>query len=333
MKRKAGKTANGHGGTSMRIPLIMRTLLLSALLSLPASAQFKAADKDGRIVVRDGDKVVFSYQHGPLKDPKGGAIFAASAFVHTLATPSGFQLNDMQPGDHLHHLGVWWPWKLVGVDGGEFVTWEMQKKQGRHRAVDAKLVSADDDKVLITGNNVTEVSKDGEKYTPVIDGTASLVFSRHGKDGYQLDIDLHHTPVEGKEVDILKYRYSGFCWRGTPEWTAETSTLLTSGGHHRDNGNHQPATWCMVYGKTPTGKATMLILSAAEKPELLRVWGSKDHHGIPFVNFNPVVKESLRLTEDNKAVSRRSYRLIMVDRELNAGEADHYWAEWTTSLK
>ncbi len=310
----------------------MRTLLLSALLILPAAAQFKATDKDGRFEVRDGDKVVFSYQHGPLKNPKGGEIFAASAFVHTLATPSGFQLNDMQPGDHLHHLGVWWPWKLVEVDGGKHITWEMQKKQGRHRAVKAKIVGVEDDEVLITGSNVTEISKGGEVYTPVINGEASLHFGRFGKDGYHLDIHLYHRPVEGKEVDILKYRYSGFCWRGTPEWTAETSTMLTSEGHHRDNANHQPANWCMVHGKTPTGKATMLILSKAAvtagQPELLRVWGSKQHHGNPFVNFNPVVKESFKLTEENKAVSQRAYRLIMVDRELTAKDAGKFWEEW-----
>lgn len=311
----------------------MKALLFSVLLILPAAAEFKTTDKYGRIEIRDGDKVVFSYQHGPLQNPKGGEIFAASAFVHTLATPSGFKLNDIQPGDHLHHLGVWWPWKLVEVDGSKFITWEMQKKQGRHRAVNAEIVSAEDDRVLITGNNVTEISKDGETYTPVINGAASLLFARHGKDGYQLDIDLHHTPAESKEVNILKYRYSGFCWRGTPEWTAETSTMLTSEGHHRDNANHQPAKWCMVHGKTPTGKATMLILSAAKKPEMLRVWGAKQHHGNPFVNFNPVVKESFKLNDENKAVSHRSYRLIMVDRTFMAEEANKLWAEWSKSEK
>ena len=89
----------------------------------------------------------------------------------------------------------------------------------------------------------------------------------------------------------------------------------------------------MVSGKTPTGKATMLIMSAAEEPELLRVWGSKQHHGNPFVNFNPVVKESLVLKKENKAVSERYYRLIMVDRELKADEADEMWKTWGEQIK
>ena len=318
----------------MRIALSMRTLLISALLILPATAQFRAMDKDGRIEIRDGGKRVFAYQHASLKDPKGGEIFAASAFLHPLTTPSGFVLTNIQPDDHLHHLGVWWPWKLVQVDGKKHVTWEMQKKQGRHRAVSAKIVRQNDNEVIVTARELTEISKDGGRtYIPVIRGTAVMLFARQGKDGYRLDIDLHHSPVEGKKPTIVKYRYSGFCWRGAPEWSAGNSVLLSSGGHHRDNGNHQPARWCQVSGMTPEGKATMLVMSAAAmdggQPELLRVWGSEQHHGNPFVNFNPVVKQSFELKEENEAVSRRSYRLIMVDRELKADEARELWDDWT----
>ena len=42
---------------------------------------------------------------------------------------------------------------------------------------------------------------------------------------------------------------------------------------------------------------------------------------------------SFKLTEENKAVSQRAYRLIMVDRELTAKEADQYWAEWAELAK
>lgn len=311
----------------------MKLLLLSTLLALPVAAQFKAADKDGRLEVRDGDKLVLGYQHKPLAEPKGGEIFAASAFFHPLATPSGFVLTDIQPGDHLHHLGVWWPWKLVEMKGKNYVTWEMQMKQGRHRAEEAGIVRADADEVVMNARNVCEVSSDGETYQKVIKGQVAMLLGRHGKDGYRLDIDIHHRPVEGEPITIANYRYSGFTWRGPGSWTKDTSTMLTSGGHHRENANHQAAKWCMVTGETPTGKATMLILSAAAmdggKPELLRIWDSSTHHGKPFVNFNPVVKESVALKEENKVVSHRRYRLIMVDRELAAEEADLCWKQWT----
>ena len=315
---------------------MIRSLYLCVLVAaaLPAHAQFKAEEKNGRIEIHDGNKLVFAYQYEPLKEPKGGEKFAASAFIHPLTTPSGFVLTDIQPDDHLHHLGVWWPWKLVEVDGKKHVTWELQKGEGRHRAVKARILGTNDQQVLMSAKELTEISKDAKNYEPVIKASASMLLARFGEDGYLLDIGLTHDAAVEQKVTIPQYRYSGFCWRGTPAWTSANSTMLTSGGHNRDNANHQPAKWCMVTGDTPQGKATMLILSAAAMyegdPELLRVWDSKTHHGNPFVNFNPVVKRSLVLKDDNIPVSSRAYRLIMVDREIKAEEADKLWKEYET---
>lgn len=307
-------------------------LLSTAALALPASAQFQAADKDGRIEIRDQGKLVFGWQHGPLKDPKGGEIFAASAFIHPLTTPSGFVLTDIQPDDHLHHYGVWWPWKLVQFEGKKYITWEMQQKQGRHDALEAGIRSTERDKVQLLAQNQTKILPAGGDYVPVISEGAPMSFTRLGADAYLLDIQISQDAIR-KPVTIPKYRYSGFSWRGPASWTAKNSTMLTSGGHHRDNANHQPADWVMVSGETPTGKATMLIMSdasvSAGKAELLRVWGSSQHHGNPFVNFNPVVKQDLELNTESRAVSLRNYRLIMADRALDSQDADQYWEEWT----
>jgi len=311
---------------------IFPTMLL-ALTALPASAQFKAEDKEGRIEIRDGDKLVFGYQHKPLKNPKGGEVFAASAFIHPLATPSGFVLTDIQPDDHLHHLGVWWPWKLVQVGDKKYITWEMQKNEGRHDAVNVELRDVQRDVVLLMAENQTKILPQGGKLKPVINEDVPMTFARLGPDSYKLDIQIVQHPEIDEPVTIAKYRYSGFSWRGPASWTKENSTMLTSGGHNRDNANHQPAIWVMVKGKTPTGKATLLIMSSAildaGQPELLRVWDSKSFNGTPFVNFNPVVKQDLVLKDDNVAVAMRNYRLILADRELDAHDADQYWEEWT----
>lgn len=306
-------------------------LLMLAGLALPAWGQFSAQDKDGRIEVHDGGKLVFGWQHGPLSEPKGGKVFASSAFIHPLVTPSGFAMTDIQPDDHLHHYGVWWPWKKVTVNGKDHITWELQDKQGRHRAVQANIVRAEPGEVILNARNVAEITEDGEHYRPVIEEQVAMVFKKVDG-GYQLDLGICQDAAKGEQVTIPKYRYSGFSWRGTDAWTAENSVMLASGGHHRDNANHQPANWVMVKGDTPGGKATMLIMSAAPmaggEPERLRVWGSKQHHGMPFVNFNPVVKESVQLKREAAAVSRRSYRLIMVDRAIEAEEADALWKAW-----
>jgi hypothetical protein len=218
---------------------------------------------------------------------------------------------------------------MVEVDGKKHITWEMQKKEGRHRALKAEVTKAQQDMVIIGAENAVEISSDGESYRQVIDEKVVMIFKRLGKGGYMLDLTMVQEPTEGVKVTIPRYRYSGFCWRGTPKWTGENSTMLSSGGHNRENANHQEAKWCMVSGDTPTGKATLLVMSAASKPERLRVWNSKMHHGNPFVNFNPVVKDSLQLKDGNEAVALRRYRLIMMDRELTADDADTYWQAWT----
>jgi hypothetical protein len=304
------------------------------LLQSLAAAPFVVVETPARLEIHDGDTTVFGWQRGPIEEPVGGEKFAASAFVHPLTTPSGFGLTNIQPSDHLHHFGVWWPWKHLRVDGKKFNCWELQNLQGRQTAVDAEVLHKSDDEVTILATSRHEIRRDDE-YLPVLDEKTTLTFRRVGETTYQLDIDIQQKPASGQAVVVSAYRYSGFSWRGPASWTGETSTMRTSGGHDRTNANHQPARWVTVDGPTPAGHGTMLLMSAAPAdggtPELLRVWGPKQHHGEPFVNFNPVVKQSPQLTEP--IVARRLYRLILADEAISPAQADKHWAAWEASLE
>lgn len=304
-------------------------LALALTTSPLALAGLRVVETDTRIEIREGENTVFGWQKGAIAEPKGGEKFAASAFIHPLATPSGFELTRIQPSDHLHHFGVWWPWKHVEVDGKKHNCWELQNGEGRQVAVDAKLTTAEADKIVITARNRHEIKK-GDAYQPVLEETALMTFRPIGEKAYQLDIEIQQKPAGDLKVVIPAYRYSGFSWRGPASWTGETSRMLTSGGHDRTNANHQPARWVMVGGDTPKGKATMLILSAAPmdggEGERLRVWGPKQHHGEPFVNFNPVVKDSPALTDP--PVGQRRYRLVLADKAFTPEEAESLWQEW-----
>jgi len=305
---------------------------IGLLLALPAWAEFEAVDRDGRIEIRDGEKLVFGWQVAPLDNPKGGEVFAASAFIHPLCTPSGFELTSIQPDDHLHHLGLWWPWKMLTVDGKKHITWEMQEKQGQHVAVAAKVVEKSADEVLIEATNRSLIGEAGVDRRPVLDEQVRLRFFRIGKDAYGLDIHITQQPVRGIDVTVTRYHYSGLSWRGASEWTKENSVMLTSAGLDRDHANGNPANWVTVEGTTPRGRATMLMMSAAAKDdgraERLRVWDSKMHGGAPFVNFNPVMGDSIALKPEHKEVSDRHYRLVIADRSIAADEVDRLWGEW-----
>lgn len=292
-----------------------------------SAAGFEVVESDARIEIRDGGRVVFGWQREPLDEPDGGEQFAASAFVHPLTTPAGFALTCIQPADHRHHFGVWWPWKHLGIGGRTFNCWELQEGQGRQVAVAAEVSGKEADRVTLALENRHEI-KVKDAYQPVIREKATMVFSRLDEQAYQLDIEIIQQPL-GK-VTVSAYRYSGFSWRGPEEWNHRNSRMRTSGGHSRGNANHQLARWVCVDGEAPLGRASLLLMSAAGfdggDPERLRVWGPGDHDGAPFVNVNPVVNASRPL--DHPAVARRHYRLVMADRSITSGEAERRWKRW-----
>lgn len=310
---------------------ILRTTLACGLL-LPVEAGLEVKTSESRIEIVDEGRTVFGWQIKPPAEPLGGIEkFPISAYVHPLATPSGFELTAVQPHDHLHHLGLWWPWKQVSVDGKPYVTWELQKGEGRHVAKTAEVTSKADDAVTITARNEIQIKR-GDAYEAVIAETAILTFARLGEDAHVLDVDLKHERVGGLPVEITAYRYSGFSWRGPMSWVGDNSAMVTSGGQDRDSANGQEARWVFVSGPADDGRATLLMLSGAEKDdnpaERLRVWNSKMHHGNPFINFNPVMKKSFDLTEDHAEVASRRYRIVASDRALTADDAEALWKEW-----
>jgi hypothetical protein len=286
---------------------------------------------DPKVEFKKGDTTVFGWQKEPLGEPKGGPKFTVSAFVHPLATPGGFVCTTIQPSDHLHHLGLWWPWKYIEADGKIINTWEIQEGQGAHAARSMKELSRTPDSVVWEVSNETVVKTGDAGPKVAIQETGRITLSLRD-DATVLDIALDQKAV-GSPVVIKKNHYSGFSWRGPEAWNKDNSTMLSSEGKGRDNANGTPARWLVVSGASPKGTASVLILSKAQKlagtPEKLRVWDSKNHNGAPFVNFNPVYDKPLPLDDANPAVSKRSYRVIAADRVIGAAEAEEEWKKWT----
>ena len=77
-------------------------------------------EKGEKLVVKAGSVDLLGYQKQPMAKPVGGDKFKGSNFIHPLKTPSGFCLTDLQPEDHRHHFGLWWPWKFLKAEGRPF---------------------------------------------------------------------------------------------------------------------------------------------------------------------------------------------------------------------
>jgi hypothetical protein len=334
--------AGEDGGTILRFTLDRPVAAGSELAWGLATAdeakveQFSIAPGDaGTIDLAFAGKPILAWQAAPLAAPKGGDKFNGSAFIHPLRTPGGFVLTEIQPSDHLHHFGIWWPWKFVGTGGKSFNTWELQEGQGKHAAAGTRTLETGPACARLEARNQTWVNPPGG-LKPVIDETATLTAWRPAGDAWMLDIGLDQRAAAGEAPpQIPAYRYSGFSCRLTTAWTNANSRLLTSEGRGRDDANGQPARWVLLDGANGAGHASLLVMSAAgappvAAPERLRVWDGKTHDGMLFVNFNPVMQSPRPLDEANPAVSRRRYRLLAADRRLEPAECEAYWRSWTS---
>lgn len=308
-----------------------------ALLALPTcltltadEPRWASMDHDGTLEARLGETALASWQAKPLANSKGGEKFAASAFLHQLKTPSGFEWCAIQPADHLHHFGLWWPWKYIETGGEKFNTWEIQEGQGAHRAASVETRNQDAGKLVWKASNRTFIRKPGAEDKAVIDEDSTIGISVRD-DMTIVDVDIQQKAID-PPVTIVNYRYSGFSWRGPLTWNKDNSTMTTSEGKDRDNANGTPAKWVVVSGPTPTGKASVLMMSAAAEtartPEKVRVWDSKNLNGMPFVNFNPVMDKALPLDDAHPAVSKRKYRVIAADHVIDAKAAEAEWKQW-----
>ena len=288
-----------------------------------------------QVEVRNDENVNFSWQGVPRSVTAGGKAVEFSAFVGELRTPTGFDCTSTQPADHIHHCGVWWPWKFVEVDGVKYNTWEVQHGQGAHRARSVKTLPQGDGRHEWEFSNETVVKKADGSTLPVIHETARVSLTV-GKDATTLDISLRQKAVD-LPVTIMPNHYSGFSLRGPAEWNQDNSVMTSSEGKGREDANGTPARWLLLNGEGTDGPVSILILSAAAKlagkPEKLRVWNSKTQNGAVFVNFNPVADQALPLDEAHPAVSNRAYRIIAADRRIDAATAEQEWRKWLDNQK
>ncbi len=304
-------------------------MLVGTLVADEPKDGWKLQETDGRVEAVRGEEVIFGWQAKPLLNATGGEKFAGSAFVHPLRTPSGFECTLIQPGDHLHHFGLWWPWKYIEVGGQKYNCWEIQEGQGAQIATAVKAIQEAPNPVWEFRSD-TVIKNPGSEPVVAIHEKARVELAIQG-DSTVVDISISQKAASAP-VTIVEYRYSGFSWRGPASWNKDNSTMTTSGEKGRDDANGTAARWVVVSGPTPTGSASLLMMSAAEETagtqEKLRVWDSKAQNGAPFANFNPVMEKPLLLDDAHPAVAERKYRVIAADRTIDAAAAEAEWRKW-----
>ncbi|MFO8028127.1 MAG: DUF6807 family protein [Opitutales bacterium] len=292
---------------------------------LPASLFTTAWDN--RVAVPVEGKELVHYQAGPIIDPKGGEAFKGSNFIHPLKTPSGFAVTDSQPKDHLHHFGLWWPWKYIEHEGRKILCWELQQGDGFVKAKGHERIPEG----LITESVYIDRKAPGGPQVRLDESTEIKVSDIviEPATGYHLDLNIDHEVAGDEPITINKYRYSGLGYRGTAHWDIDNSTLLTSEGAKRANSNATTARWVRIEGSNGEGgSAGVLMMSHPDNhahPEKIRTW-NKHYNGAIFVNFNPVMDQDW-IFQPGETYTRK-YRLFVYDGSLSPADADWLWQQY-----
>ncbi|MBT3293643.1 MAG: PmoA family protein [Verrucomicrobia bacterium] len=305
--------------------LLLQALALTLLVVAPG-----VAGPEQRELRVDG-KAVLSYQSRPMSHPKGGDRFKGSNFIHPLKTPAGFVVTDLQPEDHLHHFGLWWPWKYIQTEGRKVLCWELQRGDG---IIEARASQA-------TRSGFTAQSVYIDRKAPggpdsLLNETLHVSISEVvalPAPGYFVDLKIVHAVAGDTPLTISKYRYSGFALRGSAVWNTNNSTVLTSEGHAYSDANTTRARWVRIEGATAHDATAGVIMMSHPgnhtHPEKLRTWGPRMHNGAIFINFN-TVQDTSWLFEPGKSYTRR-YRLFIYDGAVPAAQAEACWKAYSAS--
>ncbi len=307
--------------------VILISGIFLAHIAVQAGTALEIRNDGARLAIGHDGQELLGYQVLPMQNPKGGDAFKGSNFIHPLRTPSGFAVTDLQPKDHLHHFGVWWPWKYIEVDGRKIVCWELQKGKGLIQGRKATV----QDKGFVSESDYIDRTAPGGPLVVLNEETSVRVtgFKQSAANGYYLDIEITHRCATEHPVKVSAYRYSGFGYRGAASWNKDTSTILTSEGKDRSTANFTRADWTRVQGATPNnGTAGVLLMGHPDNrdhPEMLRTW-DKQHNGAIFVNLNPVQEKPWKF-EPGKKYTRR-YRMFVYDGKVGKEQAKRLWKEY-----
>jgi hypothetical protein len=310
-----------------------RTFIAESKKSKPATAApMKADDTKKALVLTKNGHPVLQYNYAHL-DPLPGVDSAygrTGGYIHPAYSPEGNVLTCIRPRDHHHHFGIWNPWTRVVYDGKLYDLWNIGDKKGTVRARSIEEISEGD---VFSG------------FAALLDhyifdeGSEKVIINEYWKvktwnapaGGFLWDFESHLIPSTELPALLKAYRYAGFGWRGTQEWTKENCEMMTSEGKTRPEIDGTNARWIYVVGDTKTGRSGLLFMGHPENysfPEPLRIWDQNANggRGDAFINFAPTKNKDWELLPDGHYILK--YRVMTFEGNMTAEQADRLWNDF-----
>jgi hypothetical protein len=307
-----------------------RTFIVERTAKSSANPSMDVEDTRKALIVKQNGKPVLQYNYAHTEPPAGiDKAYGRSGFIHPAYSPAGNVLTVIQPKDHYHHYGIWNPWTSIEYDGVHYDLWNLGDKLGTVRA---KAIEA-----IWQGNVFSGYAADLDHVIFRPEGERKIIDERWSvkawnvKDGFLWDFESCLKPSTTLPVLLKAYRYAGFGYRATEEWTKENSEMFTSEGHTRQQIDGTTARWIYVTGDTKSGRSGLLFLGHPENynaPEPLRIWDENANggRGDVFINFAPTKNKDWELAPGKQYVLR--YRVLSYEGEMTQEHAEQLWNDF-----
>ena len=296
----------------------------------PALASMSVKDTQKALILEKNGKGILQYNYAHVDPPEGvDKSYGRSGFIHPAYSPDGNILTTIQPKDHYHHYGIWNPWTQVMYDGKMYDLWNLNLKQGtvRAKAIETTFVGE-----VFAGFAAT---LDHAIFQPegelVIMNERWTINAWNVSDGFLWDFKSDLYPSATLPVLIKEYRYAGFGYRATEEWTKENCEMLTSEGNTRQQIDGTTARWIFITGDTKTGRSGLLFLGHPDNynfPEPLRIWdeAANGNRGDAFINFAPTKNKDWELKPEHHY--QLQYRVLSYEGAMTKEKADRLWNDF-----
>ena len=331
-----------------------RNFVVELVASAPvAPVMLVEKDRFGNLVLKKQTANVVQYNTVEPRLPGGvDASYRRNGYIHPAWSPAGNVLTNTNAIDHWHHYGVWNPWTLIEYDGQEYDLWNLGDKKGTvrfdslYRSASGNLyadilvrhrhVIFEPQKEVVT-NHVWGIMRFTPKHEKIIMDELQNIRVWNIEEGTFLwDLDFSLYPSTAFPVILKEYRYAGFGWRATPDWTKENCEMMTSEGKSRQQIDGTNARWVYVTGMSPKGKSGILFMASPQNhnfPEPLRIWDENQNggRGDAFINFAPTKNEDWILEPEKRYDFR--YRMFVFDGDITPAKAEAIWKDYANPVK
>jgi len=298
----------------------------------------KAVKDEKNLEISVGDAKVMQYHHAAAPAPKGVAkvpdsklpLYDHSAFIHPLWSPKGNVLTDINPPDHLHHMGIWMPWTETKFEGKKVDFWNVGDGTGTVRF--SKYVSTTTGPVYggfqSEQDHIALQTSKGEQ-TILKEVWDVRVYNVGGpQKGYWL-VDFQSTQRDVADQPLIQdeYRYGGLGFRATRQWKGANADYLTSEGKTRKDGHATRARWCDNYGKIGDEWEGVTFFSNPKNfrhPEPMRLWPEPDNY--IFFNFAPSQLGAWEMKPGEDHVFR--YRWYVHEGKPDVAQIERIWNDY-----